>query len=197
MYLKFGGKVRKVLSPEHLERNATAAKSMNPESSVQLKIATLFHGLLFAYQKGVKNVLGSGSEVFVQPMLEILERVSIESEWRIFESGNLDEAVASFCRMLVEGHVVKNIRLVQARSNRYLLKVDGCVWAKRIHEELQPKDVTCPIALILMSIYRRYTNEKVEETESRYLREGTETEIKPLFSDVQTVNVERIKSAAK
>ena len=160
---------------------------MKTKVSAELSIGTLFHGLLFAQQKAIKDALGSGSEAFVQPMLQILARVGMEGGVKIFRFKNMDEAVASFSRMLVDGGFVKSVKFTETGQNRYLLKVEGCAWAKHIHKELKPKDVTCPIALIVMAIYRKYTGEKVEETDSKHLTDGTETEIKPLFSNVQVI----------
>ncbi len=144
-----------------------------------LNIGTLFHGLLFAYQKAAKNVLGSGCEVFVQPTLEILANINDEYNLGLFKDKTLEKAVASFSKMLLNANAVKKITFKDMGSGKYLLRVDGCAWAKHIHKELKPKDVTCPFALIVMAIYRKYSGEKVEETESRYFEEGTETEIRP------------------
>ena len=161
---------------------------MKTKVSAELNIGTLFHCLLFAQQKTIQDALGSGSEAFIQPMLEILARVGREGGVRIFRFKNLDEAVASFSRMLVEGGIIKNVKFTETGQNRYLLKVEGCAWARHIHKELEPKDVTCPMALIFMAMYRKYLGEKVEETGSKYLEDGTETEIKPLFSNVQVIS---------
>jgi hypothetical protein len=160
-------------------------------SAVELNIGTLFHCLLFAQQKAIRDALGSGSEAFVQPMLEILAKVAMEGDVKIFEFENVEEAVASFSKMLVDSGIVKNVNFRKTGQNRYLLKVEGCAWAKHIHKELEPKDVTCPFALIVMAMHRKYSREKVEETDSKYLADGTETEIRPLFSNVHVLSEPR------
>lgn len=149
---------------------------MNAEEAVQMDIATLFHGLLFAYQKAAKDVLGSGCEVFVQPTLEILAKIY---DQKLFRGKTLEEAVASFSEMLLKARALRKISFEKVGSERYLLRIDGCAWAKHVHKELKPKDVTCPLALIVMAIYRKYSGEKIEETESKYFEEGNETEIRP------------------
>jgi hypothetical protein len=151
---------------------------MDSKDAIQLNIGTLFHGLLFAYQKATKDILGSGSEVFVQPMIQILEGIYDEKGIQLFKDRNLEDAVASFSEMLEEGKIVKEVSFKKVGRARYLLKIDGCIWARHIHKELKPKDATCPIALIVMAIYSKYSHEKVEETESTYYEDGTETEIK-------------------
>lgn len=164
---------------------------MDSEDAVQLDIGTLLHGLLFAYQKATKDALGSGCEVFLRPTLEILAKIHYEE---IFRGRTLGEAVASFSEMLLKGRVVEKISFEKIGSEKYLLRIDGCVWAKRIHKELKPKDVTCPFALIVMAIYGKYSGEIVEETESKYFEEGTETEIRP-FNPALTWRTEQPLSA--
>ncbi|MEM0095881.1 MAG: hypothetical protein QW660_04520 [Candidatus Bathyarchaeia archaeon] len=54
------------------------------------------------------------------------------------------------------------------------------MWARHIHEEPSPKDVTCPFALIAMAVFQKFTGKKVKVTESTYFKEGTETIIEPI-----------------
>jgi hypothetical protein len=46
--------------------------------------------------------------------------------------------------------------------------------------ELEPKDVTCPLALIAMAVFEKATGKKVKVSESKYNREGTETIIESM-----------------
>jgi hypothetical protein len=169
---------------------------MGSEESTQLDIAELFHGLLFAYEKAARNVLGSGCEVFVQPTLEILQKIYDKKGLKLFQGKSLDEAVASFSKMLLEAKLVKRIGFDRIGQDKHLLKIDGCAWAKHIHRELKPKDATCPLALIVMAIYRKYLGEKVEEAESKYLAEGTETIIKPFYAAAVTFETESLKATS-
>lgn len=152
---------------------------MSSKETEEMSIATLFHGLLFAYQKATKEMLGSGWEAFVHPTLEILARIDERSGSRLVRAKSLEEAMGSFSDMLLRLKAVKKICFEKIGKDKYLLKIDGCAWAKHVHEELKPKDVTCPLALVVMAIYKRYTGNKVEETESKYFAEGTETVIRP------------------
>ena len=156
--------------------------TLSDELKEQLNIATLFHGLLFAYQKTARNILGSGSEVFVQPTLDILARISEKQDSWLFKHHSMEEAANAFLNMLLKAKAIKSFCFKKTGREKYVLNIDGCVWAKHIHKELQPRDATCPYALVIMAIYRKYSGEKVEETESRYMEEGTETEIRPLFA---------------
>ena len=63
---------------------------------------------------------------------------------------------------------------------RYILHVDGCVWAPHIHRELKPRDVTCPFALIAMAIFEEVLKGKVKVADSEYYENGTKTRIELL-----------------
>jgi len=164
------------------------------EDAEQLNLATLFHGLLFAYQKATKDILGSGCEVFLHPTLEILGKIDEKKGTPLPKAGSLDEAVAAFSDMLLRTKAVKGFSFKKVGHEKYLLRIDGCTWARHIHKMLEPKDVTCPLALIVMAIYRKHIGDKVEESESKYLEEGTETEIKP-FHKILWVETSPLETA--
>lgn len=48
-----------------------------------------------------------------------------------------------------------------------------------IHNELKPKDVTCPFALITMSIFEEILKCKVKVADFEYHKNGTKTRIEP------------------
>ena len=75
---------------------------------------------------------------------------------------------------------VKKFRFEKLGPERYVVRVDGCVWAGHIHEELKPKDVTCPFALLAMSIFEKVLNGKVRVADSEYFKTGTRTRIELL-----------------
>lgn len=75
---------------------------------------------------------------------------------------------------------MKEFRFEKLSPKRYILHVDGCVWASHIHEELKPRSVTCPYALIAMSIFEEVLKSKVEVADSEYYENGTKTRIQPL-----------------
>jgi len=76
--------------------------------------------------------------------------------------------------------IVGEFRFEKLGSERYVLRVDGCVWASHIHAELKPEDVTCPFALLAMSIFEKVLNGKVRVADSEYFKTGTRTRIELL-----------------
>lgn len=144
------------------------------ETSYLLDVATLLHCLLFAYQKAAKEILGTGTAVFVHPTLELLRKIDEKRNLNL-KAKNLDEAWANLSDFFLKSNIVKEFSFKKIGPNEYLLRVDRCAWAKHIHEELEPKDVTCPLALIAMAVFEKATGRKVKVAESKYYREGTET----------------------
>jgi hypothetical protein len=150
------------------------------EQSYMMDLATLFHSLLFAYQKSVKELLGSGSAIFVHPMIETLNNVERKRGLNLLKGKSLDEAYTNLSNFFLKTGVVKEFTFQKVDSEKYVLKVDGCIWASHIHEELKPKDVTCPYALLAMAVFEKVTGRKVKVTDSIYLQTGTETIIEAL-----------------
>ena len=72
-----------------------------------LDIATMFHSLLFAYQKSVKGLLGSGSAIFVHPTIETLNKIEKKRGLNLFQGKSLDEVYANLSNFFLKTGVVK------------------------------------------------------------------------------------------
>jgi hypothetical protein len=72
------------------------------EQSNMMDLATLFHSLLFAYQKSVKELLGSGSAIFVHPMIETLNNVERKRGLNLLKGKSLDEAYANLSNFFLK-----------------------------------------------------------------------------------------------
>ena len=72
-----------------------------------LDIATMFHSLLFAYQKSVKELLGSGSAIFVHPTIETLNKIEKKRGLNLFQGKSLDEVYANLSNFFLKTGVVK------------------------------------------------------------------------------------------
>ncbi len=150
--------------------------ALNPE-----EIGTLFHGILFAYQKSMRDILGTGSAVFVHPILDIIKKISKNTGINIIKGRNLDEVFENLSKVMPTTGMVKQFRFEKTAPKKYILHVDGCVWAPHIHSELNPVDVICPYALLAMSIFQEVSKSKVSLVGSEYYKNGTKTKIEPLF----------------
>lgn len=77
-------------------------------------VATLFHSLLFAYQKSVKELLGSGSAIFVHPTIETLNKVESKRGLNLLQGKSLDEAYANLPNFFSKTGVVKEFAFQKA-----------------------------------------------------------------------------------
>ena len=102
----------------------------------ELDVGTLFHCILFAYQKALKDILGTGSAVFVHPVLKTVARISEKQGINLVEGDSIDEVFDNLSRLIEETGFLKEFRFEKLGSERYVLHIDGCVWASHIHEEL-------------------------------------------------------------
>jgi hypothetical protein len=151
------------------------------EYQKMLDIATLFHSLLFAYQKSMKEILGTGDAILFHPVIEAFTKLERGKGLRIsLQKESLDEALTNFSKFLSETGVVKEYAFQKTDQNKYVLKVNGCMWATRIHKELKMEDVICPFALMSMAIFQQVTGKKVKVVDSRYNPTGSETMIEPM-----------------
>ena len=150
------------------------------EYSCAFDVGTLLHNLLFSYQKAAKGILGTGQEVFYHPTIDLLLKIEQNAKLKLVSAKTLDEALANFSIFLVKAQVMKNFVINKSNNGKCTVTVEGCMWAHHVHHELEPKDVICPWAMISMAIVQKFTNERLKETESKYLTDGSETTIEPL-----------------
>ena len=153
---------------------------MAEEYSCAFDVGTLLHNLLFSYQKAAKGILGSGQEVFYHPTIDLLLKVETNSNLKLVSAQTLDEALTNYSTFLTRAGVMRNFKVNKNENCKYTVAVEGCVWASHIHHELGPKDVICPWAMIAMAIVQKFKGERLTETESKYLPDGSETIIEPL-----------------
>jgi hypothetical protein len=143
-------------------------------------IPTFFHTILFAYQKKLKDILGSGGAIFVHPVLDTISLIEREKGLNLIKGETLDEIFENFTKELKNTRVVTEVSFKKLGSERYVFHVDGCAFAEHAHDLLKPKDVACPYALIVMSIFQSVTGKKVKNTESLFTPTGAETIIEAM-----------------
>jgi len=137
------------------------------------------HAVFFAYQKTLKNLLNSGSAIFVDPIINLLLKIEDEERLKLVNSETLEEALQNFGNFLVKAKVIKACNIEKMNEDKYVFTVEDCVWAGHIHRTIQPKDVVCPFGLVAMALYKRYTGGTVNDKESTYYANGSETVLEP------------------
>jgi hypothetical protein len=74
---------------------------------------------------------------------------------------------------------VKSLKLEEREENQFVVRVEGCIWASRVHKLVNINDVTCPFAMVTISLYEKFKGKLVNEKESEYRADGTETIVEP------------------
>ncbi|MGQ9642146.1 MAG: hypothetical protein ACUVUF_08560 [Candidatus Bathycorpusculaceae bacterium] len=139
----------------------------------------LFHILLFIYKGIVKDILGTGAAIFEQPTYNAI-RSMLEKNGIDFAKGeNIKVALDNYARMLQGSGLVGEARFEKVGSNKYVLHIDKCIYAKRLHRCLKPflKDQTCRYGLLATAIFQKFYGNKVKVAPSHYTQEGTQTTI--------------------
>ncbi|MBC7131459.1 hypothetical protein H5T51_09690 [Candidatus Bathyarchaeota archaeon] len=142
--------------------------------------AAVFHTVLFAYQKALKDVLGSGHAALVPPVLTVIKKINEEYHVNLAEGETLNEAFDNLSRILVDTGIASAVSFEKLGGNCYKFIINDCVFADPTHRLLQPEDVTCPLAILAMVVYEKISGKKTKFTYSKYTEKGTETIIEPL-----------------
>jgi len=140
----------------------------------------LLHSSLIAYQLALRDILGSGWATFVHPVLENFTKLNEAIGINLEKGGNLDQAFQNFSNIIQSAGLVRELRFERLGKQKYYVHVEGCVWAPQVHKKLNPKDLTCPFALMAMSIFQNSSHKKVKLTTSEYFPEGTKTLIETI-----------------
>ena len=145
-----------------------------------LEVGTVYHSLLFSYQRSLKKHMGSNGNIYVHPAIEHLLEMDEEGGLKLDKSKTFEEAVAVFADFLARSKIVKVCVLDKTEEDKYIFKVEGCIWASKVHNrQVSLKDVTCPYALVAMALYKKYKGFISNENESEYFHNGTETLLEP------------------
>jgi hypothetical protein len=156
------------------------------ESTVPIKnlleVATIYHNLLFSYQRALKKHSGEMANMYIHPAINHMLDMDEEGGLKLDKSHTFEEAVSAFTDFLARSKVVKQCSLENIGEDKYVFRVEGCIWSGKVHnQKVGHTDVTCPYALITMALYKKFKGQIANETESDYVSNGTETVIEPAF----------------
>jgi hypothetical protein len=136
-----------------------------------------FHTVLFAYQKSLKDILGSGEAAFVHPILEYINLVTEKENRSLIENEDASKILGNFLEDLLKKGAVKWVNMDETDDGAYVFTVEGCSFSHVIHEFLDTTDTTCPFGLAVMAYLQLSTGKKVRPTYSEYTKTGTKTVI--------------------
>lgn len=144
-----------------------------------LEVGSLYHSVLFSYQRGLKHHLGDRANIYVNPAINHLLGME-ENGLKLDQCESFEQAISALSDFLSKSKMVKCLTLEDLGEDNYAFRVEGCVFAGRIHtREVSLKDVTCPYALVAMALYKKCKGFVANENESEYFHDGTETILEP------------------
>jgi len=88
----------------------------------------------------------------------------------------VDVALRKLADLLVDSGFVREAD-VEQEGERYVLNIDGCIFAEYVHSMLKPKDVTCPWAIFAMTVAPKTSERKVKISLSEFSPQGSKTPI--------------------
>lgn len=138
-------------------------------------MCSFFHTVLFAYQKSVKDILGSGEACLIHPILDKINMVTEKQNYALIEDENVDKLLENFLENLLKNGAAKWVNIDETEDGKYVFHVEGCSFANNIHDFLDTKDTTCPFALAVMAFLQLSTGKKVCPNDSEYTKTGTKT----------------------
>ena len=138
-------------------------------------MCSFFHTILFAYQKSVKDLLGSGEATLIHPILDKIITVFTKQNIDLLGEGHPDKILENFLEELLKKGMAKWVEFEEVEDGKHLFRVEGCRLSKHIHGFLNTKDTTCPLALAVMAFLQASTGKKVLPTGSEYTKTGTKT----------------------
>jgi len=141
------------------------------------EMCNFFHTILFAYQKTAKDILGSGEAVLIHPILDKINLVTNKQNQVLLEEKNLEKILENSLENMLKNGAVKWVDFEYTDDGKYVFHVKGCKYSKHIHEFLNTKDTTCPLALVIMASLQLITGKKIRPTDSEYSKTGTKTVI--------------------
>ena len=143
-----------------------------------------FHDIITSYQIGVRETLGNSDAVLINLVECLCENVKLKNV-DIDRLGFEDLAAILASQLSKLG--IADTGLTKTGTQAYLFNVNECIWAEHTHGRKKEKDVTCPLALIALSLYQASTGNKVFVPDSHYTEKGSTTKIRPVTDIVNLV----------
>jgi hypothetical protein len=152
--------------------NASPPEKKLPE----LDVAALFHSILFAYQKVLRDAAGETvtetiTTLSVPVVREIVERASPG-----LLEGTPDDVLKRVADLLEASGFVRDVD-IERNDQKYVLRCQGCTLAEHVHNMLKPKDVTCPWAIFMTAALQSASKRKVKVNRSEFDPSGSKTTI--------------------
>jgi hypothetical protein len=138
---------------------------------------TLFHSMLVSYQLALKEILGSGQAIFVHPVITNFAKINEAVGVKLAQTKSVEETLQDLSNIFKSAGLLRQFDFKKLGEQKYLVHVDGCAWASKVHKKLVPQGLPCPYALMAMSIFQTKTGGKIKFATSEFFENGCKTHI--------------------
>ncbi len=144
------------------------------------ELASMLHGLLFAYEKVVLNLMGDDTRKLYPYIIEEMAHLLHTGDNPVIDSSkSLKENIERVLYFISNEEYLKDISFDDLGDGRYVFGIGQCSFAKSgVHDILKLKEGMCPFALVMASVLAELTDEGyVKIAKSEFDNEGSSTYI--------------------
>lgn len=141
-------------------------------------LGALFHTVLFAYQKTLRQTFGDTPSLMLTKFtIPIIEKILDKASPELLKANDVDVALQEFADLIVASGFVRSAKITEDGEKR-VLDLDECIFADHVHSMLNiDSDVTCPWAIIAISLARKFNSRDVKVALSKITSSGSKTSI--------------------
>jgi hypothetical protein len=155
----------------------------------QYEISSLFHGILFAYERVLKSLFKNEYKHLTPYLVEELSKVLYnEKEPIIDKELPLEENIERLIYSLSSAGGFENLTFKKLENDEYQFRLEECAYARSgVHETLnmEGEEGVCPIALIFTTLLASHFGDTcdIDLISSKFTDLGSETIIKVMSTE--------------
>jgi hypothetical protein len=147
------------------------------------QLGSMFHSLLFAYEKVFLNFYGKeeSKALFSYLIEELIPILYDEKNLVVDNSLSIEENVNRFAHFISNDDFIKGLKFTKISDNEYTISLEECAFAKEgIHSILDMKGGSCPYALLAAAVLSSVEGEDqyIQIGESEFTELGSKTILK-------------------
>jgi hypothetical protein len=147
------------------------------------QIGSIFHGLLFAYEKVFINFYGiEETKKLYSYIIEELVPILYEPRNLVVDKSlGVDENIKRLEYFLSNDELIKGLTIKKVHDKEYSIEIEECLFAKDgVHRILKMSGGSCPYALIAAAVLTNVgeSDQYVRLGESEYTEDGSKTILK-------------------
>jgi DNA-binding Lrp family transcriptional regulator len=151
------------------------------------ELASMLHGLLFAYEKVFMNMYGNDVRELYPYLIDELAHVLHEGENPVIDTNkSLEENIERIIHFISNEEYLMDIGWEKTDDDKYIFKIGACTFAKSgVHDILKLKEGICPFGIIIAAcITELNTDRYVRITDCEFDEEGSKTYMESIEGDL-------------